>query len=1039
MKMRIFFFLALFFLARSIGATAAFNSQPISGIVIQKAPPTRRNILRSSLMANPIPETEPDNDFDQAQILLGPSPVVVQGVAEKSDQGFFETNLHDDLEDVFIFTTATSGITISLNGFDQDCDLLLADTKTSIFLAHSSTESATAAEIIEKQDLPPGTYAIFVTIFDQSLAEGTKTNYSLTLSGTLKENIAPPAGLVAWWPGDGSANDLLKSNNGTLQNGTGFGPGKIGFAFHLDGSDDYILTPLDVKPTTMPTTTWECWVYPELVNATLRQHLLSNDDGGFDRSLTIEHQTSNFGVFTGTSIWQPTQVDVNQWQHLALIYESNRIRFYKNGQEFVYNSAPTGQNTARTLNIGRDPDFKDHFNGLIDEVCVYNRALSANQIRAIYNSGEHGKQRDPSALPNLQSTSTQLDFGIVPIGFTKNLEIYIGNIGLGDLVLFSAESNQPACKVTSPTFPLIMPYMNDQIITISYTPTSTAEIDGTVTLRTNDPAKETLAISVKGQGWSSTAIPPPEGLVAWWQAENTNEDLVGGLVGRFYNGVRYQTTGAVGADFSFDGVDDFILTPLNVSPTVIAETTWEFWVLPRGLNHPVRQPLLCSEDGGHDRAVVIETGATHFGVFTGTGSWTPVRADIGVWQHVAAVFSKDKILFYKNGVEYAYSGPRGDQTTTQFLWFGRSPASLTEFFKGELDEISVYNRALAADEIRAIYAAGNKGKIAGLAVWPGDTDNNGVVNQADILPIGLYFDRAGQIRLNASLTWRSQFAKAWQPKEASYADANGDGRVDQGDVLSIGLNWNRSRNSDMRKQHNAELIAGDANFFLRVVPSPDDGKNLLEIGIDNAPSLLGLSFELVVNSSECIATEIQPANFFGSDVIWLSQPMARGDRIGIGVARKATPAGVSGSGLIARMFFSGSSEIKEKSFRLENIKAVTPSGQIVVFQASNFFTNEQALPEACGLLPNYPNPFNDATTIRFLVAKSASSATTQLTVYNSLGARIRTLVHAIMPAGIHTVHWDGRDENERPLSSGVYFVEMQVGTYSRMQKILLVR
>ena len=52
--------------------------------------------------------------------------------------------------------------------------------------------------------------------------------------------IAPPSGLVSWWPGDGNANDIKSGNNGALQNGATFTQGIVSQAFLLDGVDDFV-------------------------------------------------------------------------------------------------------------------------------------------------------------------------------------------------------------------------------------------------------------------------------------------------------------------------------------------------------------------------------------------------------------------------------------------------------------------------------------------------------------------------------------------------------------------------------------------------------------------------------------------------------------------------------------------------------------------------------------------------------------------------------------------------------------------------------
>ncbi|MCH8272183.1 MAG: T9SS type A sorting domain-containing protein [Candidatus Marinimicrobia bacterium] len=75
------------------------------------------------------------------------------------------------------------------------------------------------------------------------------------------------------------------------------------------------------------------------------------------------------------------------------------------------------------------------------------------------------------------------------------------------------------------------------------------------------------------------------------------------------------------------------------------------------------------------------------------------------------------------------------------------------------------------------------------SVRPGDTDNNGTVNEFDVLPIGVYFLYNGSPRQIATFDWSPQSAILWDLNPATYADANGDGIVDERDVIAIGVNW----------------------------------------------------------------------------------------------------------------------------------------------------------------------------------------------------------------------------------------------------------
>ncbi|MEK7813263.1 MAG: cohesin domain-containing protein, partial [Candidatus Desantisbacteria bacterium] len=80
-----------------------------------------------------------------------------------------------------------------------------------------------------------------------------------------------------------------------------------------------------------------------------------------------------------------------------------------------------------------------------------------------------------------------------------------------------------------------------------------------------------------------------------------------------------------------------------------------------------------------------------------------------------------------------------------------------------------------------------------IKVWPGDTNNDGLVNTADIFPLALYFNQTGQVRPNASLIWTGQpMPCPWSPIELSYADANGDGMINAMDILAVGVNYGKT-------------------------------------------------------------------------------------------------------------------------------------------------------------------------------------------------------------------------------------------------------
>ncbi|MFQ5709401.1 MAG: kelch repeat-containing protein [bacterium] len=97
------------------------------------------------------------------------------------------------------------------------------------------------------------------------------------------------------------------------------------------------------------------------------------------------------------------------------------------------------------------------------------------------------------------------------------------------------------------------------------------------------------------------------------------------------------------------------------------------------------------------------------------------------------------------------------------------------------------------------------------------------------------------------------------------------------------------------------------------------------------------------------------------------------------------------------------------------------------------------VPTDFGLEQNYPNPFNAGTKITFRVSAQFRLAKTRLAIYNLLGKRVTTLVDDLLNPGRYEVLWDGNDENDLPVSSGVYFYILQQGGKRDVKKMSLLR
>ena len=88
------------------------------------------------------------------------------------------------------------------------------------------------------------------------------------------------------------------------------------------------------------------------------------------------------------------------------------------------------------------------------------------------------------------------------------------------------------------------------------------------------------------------------------------------------------------------------------------------------------------------------------------------------------------------------------------------------------------------------------------------------------------------------------------------------------------------------------------------------------------------------------------------------------------------------------------------------------------------------------LLQNYPNPFNPNTTIPYSLGKRAEVS---LSIYNSLGQKVKTLVNSIQPAGEHKTAWDGTNDQGIKVSSGIYLYRLNVAGQTKIKSMTLTR
>jgi len=93
-------------------------------------------------------------------------------------------------------------------------------------------------------------------------------------------------------------------------------------------------------------------------------------------------------------------------------------------------------------------------------------------------------------------------------------------------------------------------------------------------------------------------------------------------------------------------------------------------------------------------------------------------------------------------------------------------------------------------------------------------------------------------------------------------------------------------------------------------------------------------------------------------------------------------------------------------------------------------------PKVAQLLPNYPNPFNPTTNIRFVLPERQK---VNIRIYDVNGHLIKVLIDTVMPRGYNSVTWDGRDEHGNIVSSGIYFCQLKTKGFKQTRKMVLLR
>ena len=229
--------------------------------------------------------------------------------------------------------------------------------------------------------------ASFSITATSSIGQTNTQTFSLEVAACLDP---APTDMVAWWRGQDDALDAAGTNHGTLLNGATYSAGKTGRGFILDGSDDRMSASGAGLPLNNAARSVEFWMNSTDSRAVAPCFYGNPEPGNAFYPVMIGGRIG-LGWWGGGDVMGTKTVNDGQWHHVAIAYDgAGTINVYVDG---VVDATAGGRNfstTATTFYIG-GPTGHAFYAGRLDEVTVYDRALTAAEAGAIYNAGAGGK------------------------------------------------------------------------------------------------------------------------------------------------------------------------------------------------------------------------------------------------------------------------------------------------------------------------------------------------------------------------------------------------------------------------------------------------------------------------------------------------------------------------------------------------------------------------------------------------------------------------------------------------------------------------
>jgi hypothetical protein len=546
-----------------------------------------------------------------------------------------------------------------------------------------------------------------------------------------EESFLPQQGLVAYYPMEGNFNDVSgNGNNGTANGDATTIAGKFGNTGSFDGTDDSLTYTNQVIPIGGKSISF--WVNPN--NVSNNPLILDNIGGASAKNGTsIQLLSSNkivFGSNQGTSgtvrfaLSSSSNIQLEEWQYITAIWDgttnTNAVKLYINGVLDAQGTSATTEinNATHNLVIGAFANGAvPKLSGFLDEVAIYSRALSATEIKNIYNGGRNIAAASQFTIVDSGGSET---LGNAESSTTDDWHS-IGNTlrtnTTGAKTRFTTDTNttevwaglsySSAGGIIKAT---ITPSVGgDSVVNYIDTYSSTIKSEQKTLVATGlRPDTYDVVLELTGKSNSQALVADSSvgdiasGQVGYWKMDGDFTDSSGnGNNGTANGGVAANEKGVYGNMGSFDGSDDYVDMG---DPAVLGMTsaiTVSTWI--KNTDFSASSKYFVDKNGAY-RFFITSGNKVNFLIDNSpAGSVQSTNIISSEWTHITGTYDGTNIKLYINGVldaELAYATGLRDFASNFIIGAADSGSSK---FTGQIDDVAIYDRALRSDEISSLY------------------------------------------------------------------------------------------------------------------------------------------------------------------------------------------------------------------------------------------------------------------------------------------------------------------------------------------------